>query len=329
MNDSSELRILGAWLTEWTAWQNLSATSLSFTNPELNSGDEDSLSSESARAALRNAVRPYAAHPAPVGEVRLLSARLTPGVERPVYVAVLREAGEWRLIVPFGPFSVPGTPDELLLEDIDGAAEAPFRGGLSVMETREAVWATNEQLEKSWVAGRLPQKALEDVEAVLQAHFNHVPLDEEVSERVGVRVSPRSSDPRHAHIREEANLLSGVGGLQPVWIEEVEAEQGSRAVAFAADDSEVKGETRIFLVPEKKVEIKLLRGAGSHGVVVSVFGEDGELSDLLNGCKICGLTGSEISVITGSVAKVAVEQLAGAFGLQTVEGQPLHMIRKV
>lgn len=328
MNDSSDIRMLGAWVAEWTDWQNL-RESLSSFEAEASPSDADSLSSEAAREALLKAVQPYGALPAPVGEVRLLSASLTPKVERPVYVAVLQETGEWRLVVPFSPFSVPGTPDELLLGDLGGVPKDAFSGGLAVLAVREAVWVTSEQLRKSWSAGRLPSKSVEDAEAVLLAYFNGAPLDYELKERVGARASHRRSDPRHAYISEEANLLAELGGLQPVWIEESTAVKETRAHSFAADDAEARAEIRVFQVPEKGVELKLLRDAGSSSAVLSVLDTDGEPSEALDGCKIYGIRGAEVAVISGAAARVAVEQLAGAFGLKTPEGKPLKVIRKV
>jgi len=328
MNDSTELRILHAWLAEWSARQNLRPP-VSLPREAAEFGGTGSLSAEAARAALRSAIRPYGTLPVPKGEVRLLSAALTPGVERPVYVAVLQEAGAWRLVVPFGPFSVPGTPDELLLEELDGAAEDALSGGLAVLEMREAVWVDSGQMEKSWTAGHLSPDALLEAEAVLLAHFNGAPLPAELSTRVGARVSPRGSDPRHAYLREEANLLAGVGGLQPVWIEESEAVKEVRALAFAAADSASGAETKLFLVPGKEVELKLVRGAGSDSVVVSVLGLDGELSGVLDGFSVCGIQGADIAGISGSVARVAVGQLAGAFGLRSPAGARVQVVRKV
>jgi hypothetical protein len=328
MNDSSDIRMLGAWLAEWSDWLNL-RESLAASEAEADTSAVDSLASPAAREALRNAVRPYGALLLPVGEVRLLSPLLTPDVERPVSVAVLQEAGEWRLIVPFGPFSVPATPDELLLEDLDGASEESCSGGLDVLQVREAVWVTRDQIQKSWSAGQLPPSTIEDAEAVLQAHFNGAPLPDGLHGRVGVRMSQRKSDPRHAYLSGEANLLDGLGGLQPVWIQESAPVKKARALAFAADDSEAKADIRVFEVPEKGVDLKLLREARSESVVISVFGSDGELSRVLDGCKIYGIHGSEIAVISDAAAAVSLEQLAGAFGLRTSDGKPLRVVRKV
>jgi hypothetical protein len=128
---------------------------------------------------------------------------------------------------------------------------------------------------------------------------------------------------------EEANLLGALGGLQPVWIKRSGEVQQTRALALAADDSQAKADIKVFHVPERNVDIKLLKGAGSDSVLISVFGGDGELSEALDGCTIYGILGSEIAVIAGAAAKVSLEQLAGAFGLQTPEGKPLQVIRKV
>jgi hypothetical protein len=328
MNDSSDFRILGAWLAEWSDWLNL-RNSLAALNGEADITDVDPLSSAASREALRNTVRPYGAPILPVGEVRLLSPFLTPGVDRPVNVAVLQEAGEWRLIVPFGPFSVPATPDELLLEDLDGAAKDRFSGGLDVLQVREAVWVTRDQIQKSWSAGLLTAGTIEDAEAVLQVHFNGATLPEELHGRVGARLSRRKSDPRHAYLSGEANLLGGLGGLQPVWIQKSARMDKARALAFAADDSNASADTKVFRVPERGVDLKLLRGAGSDRVVISVFGADGELSTALDGCKIYGIHGSEVAVISDAAAAVSLEQLAGAFGLRTHDGKPLQVVRKV
>jgi hypothetical protein len=328
MSDSSDLRILGAWLAEWSARQNLQE-SFTLVDVEAGSTAQDSLSGENSRTKLRETIRPYPSEPASVGEVRLLSASLTPKVERPVYVVVLQEAGDWRLIVPFGPFSVPGTPDELLLENLNKGTEATFSGGLAVLEIREAVWVTIEQMHRSWSAGHMTPEALKDAEAVLQAHFNSAALSAELKERVGVKVSRRKSDPRHAYILEEANLLAGLGGLQPVWIEESAAVKETRALAFAADDSRAETEIKVFQVPEMAVELVMLRGHRSSAVVISVLGADGELSEALEGCKIYGIHGRELAKICDSTAKVSVQDLAGAFGLRTPEGHSLQVIRKV
>jgi hypothetical protein len=259
-----------------------------------------------------------------------LSGTLTSSTDRPVYILVLEQAGDWKLVVPFGPFSVPGTPDELLLEDLEDApADAPS-GGLSVLSLREAVWVTDGQLQKSWLAGHVSEAVLQDAAAVLRSHFNGTAVPDDLRERVGVKVSPRKSDPRHTYILEEANLLAGLGGLQPIWVDETEAEasQAGKALEFAADTDIPLTLRKLFVVSEVGVEVALTWTPKSSEVTVTVFENEGP-SSALNGCRIIGMGGQEVAVIQGFTAKVPRKQMGGAWGLTRPDGSPLAVKRKI
>lgn len=136
------------------------------------------------------------------GCVRLLSSRVLPGIDRPVYVLVL---AEWeqddRLVAAFSPYGEPATTTEYRT----GREEAP----LKVLCAWNACTVRTEDLAKGWLAARFSAQQLEEALAVFRNAISGEPLPSVLKLRVGPPV-PHPLDPRVEYQREEAAILSGL-----------------------------------------------------------------------------------------------------------------------
>jgi len=190
-------KCLVAWLDEWKIEQSFQAQD-SRVKKSLN----QPTSQENRKAHSHipaDLVRPYDRQPLAVGQIRLLSPRALPDVDRPVYVAVLRKAkSNYCLVAPFSLFTVPAVPSELMT-----GREEPF---LRVLSLWNCQTTTAEIVGTSWIFDDLGRQLLADAWAVYQRFTAKLPLPKRLTQRVGPPLS-HPLDPRYEYL-EAADLDS-------------------------------------------------------------------------------------------------------------------------
>lgn len=165
-------------------------------------------------------VAPVSSEPPPeCRQIRLFSPLLPATRERLLYAAVLEECMDGSfLIAPYGRFSEPCVPGELL-----GSREAPC---LRVLCLWNAVEAPSTLLAKSWVVDTLSDDEFEAATAVRRHLASRETLPSGLAERIGPPLW-HPADPRRRYLDEERRtmeaLLGGTGGsieyptLSPAW----------------------------------------------------------------------------------------------------------------
>lgn len=141
-----------------------------------------------------------------VGDIRLLSPRLTPTVNRPVYIAVFRN---WEpdgfLIAPYSPYSLAATSTELEFPD----RCHPLRVACT--------WNTRSVHPRSVSDSWLIDKLSKEEEADIWHSFRHSavghPIPESLEGRVGGPIR-RPDDPRIAYQCEEADVLHVIDDME-------------------------------------------------------------------------------------------------------------------
>ena len=132
--------------------------------------------------------------PPRIGQIRLLHPGST-AARRPVYVAILaHQAPHSFLAAPYGRFSEPATPGELLT----GRTSAALRV-LCVWNVRSLA---ADILARSWAVDEMPSDELDDARLVLKSLESGKPPDR-LARRVGPPLA-HPADPRHAYEDEEA-----------------------------------------------------------------------------------------------------------------------------
>ena len=149
--------------------------------------------------AMRKLVREFD-RPVAIGQVRLLSPKLTPGTDRPVFVAVF---GDWDegevLVAPFSPFSVPATMGEWLT-----GRTTPV---LRVLEVWNARSVPNAALEESWLVDDFAAVECKAAWHVFEHEAFGKPLAPEFEQQVGPPLV-HPEDPRRRYQDEEVALLA-------------------------------------------------------------------------------------------------------------------------
>ena len=181
-------KYLTRWLLEWELNKRILAAT---------SADPQPFRPSSTRTS------PYAKDfkisPVSLGEILLLGPGVLPCATRPVYLAVLaaRGPGRW-WVAPYGAFTVPATPGELLTQRSD----YPLR----VL----CVWNSQEvgegQLKRAWLAGSMTDKEIQESQAVFSHVSTGAALPGDLRERVGPPIF-QEDDPRWDYQKEEARLL--------------------------------------------------------------------------------------------------------------------------
>ena len=147
-------------------------------------------------------VRPYDSRSPRVGEIRLLSSRVVPGSDRPLYLAVLSVWGKGMfLAAPFSPYAAPATPGEWLT----GRTAGP----LLVLSLWNARVIGRETLGQSWIAASLRAGEVKDALSV----FRHATTGEALPARLVKQVGPPilvPHDPRSTYQQEQATLLASL-----------------------------------------------------------------------------------------------------------------------
>ena len=184
---------LDAWLGEWEISRDLAAGNA----VDDECADADDSADDTATSA------PLSAEPEPVaGQVRLLSPVVPVASERLVYIVVLRVSGDDMFAVaPFGRFSEPCIPGELLTERPDLS--------LRVLCLWNTVELSASVIRQGWVVDSLSDQELHDALRVEDCSRNGDSLPSELVERVGPPMW-HPSDPRRLYMAEESSLADGL-----------------------------------------------------------------------------------------------------------------------
>lgn len=134
-----------------------------------------------------------------VGEIRLLSPRLCPLAERPIYVAVFRDWADGRvLIAPYSAYSFAATRTELEFPD----RMHPVR----VVCPWNSLTVHPISLAESWKIDLLSPEEMKDIWHVFRHSATGHPLPEDLDARVGCSIR-RANDPRITYQHEESGML--------------------------------------------------------------------------------------------------------------------------
>lgn len=180
------------WLEQWNLRQELirQAEEDEEQQPETQPGGD--------MRDLSHLVAPYDPHPA-VGDIRLLSPQWTSRLERPVYVAILKEWDEGLVAAVFSSFLFPALSTELIFPK-----RAP---ALRVLCLWNHYVAPVSVLAQSWLVDKLTEDELRDARQVFRHAMTDEPLPAALAERVGTKISS-ATDPRLAYRQQELDLLA-------------------------------------------------------------------------------------------------------------------------
>ena len=338
------------WLWQWSNTQVAPGSELSALDPLADLADESEKAGLQVGGSLADE---FDSVPATVGEVRLLAGWLTPSVVEPVYVLVLRELSDgWKLIVPFSKFTVPATPEELLLyrsESSDPRAGGPT----SVSCAWNAAAVPDSALKQSWLAGLCEEEVLVDVAELFDAIQQSKLLPPRLADRVGSGLSLLSGDPRHEYLAGEVSVLSElvreafrVAGdlgspVAPLLLVRIsrevirgrnldDAPASQVRLAAAAGDASVSDWSARFTVHRGGSSLEILcviRPDGGTALMhIYVLDSDGEPSVALDGTHMIGDHGGAVAVVKDAHASVPAEAVQNGFGLRLPDGTSLSIL---
>lgn len=199
---------LGAWLTCYEIHQELSEGDAEETFADLIPETADS-------PLLSLQISPFALSPLSVGQIRLLSSKLVPEAEEPVFVAVIRqwEEEDSFLITPFSRYPFPAFTSELLT----GKEEDE----LATLCVWNSVTLSSQSLQQSWMAGELSEEEVQDANQVFDWFLFGASLPESLNNRIGAPIL-YPDDPRIPYQSEQYQRCAGLVRLQQ---EEIAAEE--------------------------------------------------------------------------------------------------------
>lgn len=259
------------------------------------------------------------------GEVRLLSSRLLPSANRPVYVLVL---GDWedglKLVAPFGPMLEPATPGELKT----GRPEFC----LAVL----CLWNTHSvpvsRLQWGWVVDRLPESAVEEAWSVFRHAATGSPLPAALEERVGLPILD-PEDPRTVYQAREFNFLSrlsegillGPQKLRIVHFPKVDRdlENERRALASSSESGRLLIEHLRCNIPSASVSVAFR--PDTRRAFLVVHSAEGALTDLLSGTEVVDGSGLVLARVTGAFASFSLEDGYCGIGLRGARSDLLEL----
>jgi len=276
-------------------------------------------------------VSPYDPHVA-VGQIRLLSPRILPKADSPVYVAVLRTWDKgWMLVAPYGPFAEPADPGELLSGRTDRA--------LRILCLWNARSVPTSVLETSWIVDELSRKELEEAWAVFRSVSTGVALPEPLAKRVGPPIL-HPWDPRLTYQKRQMALL------QPLLAKALIASEDQKSVAVdqpsnliclpdsfwkgsvfratprfalaAAEEpvAKVRKATWKFVGTKLKGLSLTLRVSSKDRPLFMVFDQKGEFSTRLDGAVIVSKNGKTSRPFKNGQAACALKDLKPGFVLR-------------
>ncbi len=259
------------------------------------------------------------------GEIRLLSSRLLPASQRPLYVLVLGDWGDdLKLVAPFGPMLEPATRGELKINRDEAS--------LSVLCLWNAHSVPAARLHWGWVVDRMSETEVEEAWSVFRHAATGSPLSAELENRVGLPIlSP--DDPRTVYQEQEFQLLAplseGILGHQekqriahfPSFVRELEIQQ--RAIAASSGSSRLVVERLRCTAPEAFVSIVFK--PENCRAVLCVHDRDGVPVNVLEDALIVDASGVSLGKIKGAFACFSLSNSLSGLALRGTEGEILPL----
>jgi len=269
---------LDTWLREWSIKEHLDSAESE--DIEEHIYDDNAMNEQLPQVAEFDAE-------VNAGQIRLFSHDQLDEEFRPRYFSVL---GSWRpdndfLIAPFSYMSEPATTGEL------DTQRDHF--SLKVLELWNARVATKSAVAKSWIVDVFSESELSDARTVYQ----HIAFGDELPADLIQRVGPpiiNPNDPRLCYQQEERVLLNSFerncaklrdSNHQPTisftsllgeWNNVID----EFALAAAGHDDVIE---KVYLIDELNIEIVVSEETGSDDLVVNVYDNEGEPSNVIDG----------------------------------------------
>lgn len=271
-----------------------------------------------------------------VGEIRLLSPRLSPVSERPIYVAVFRAWADGRVLIsPFGPYSIAATRTELEFQ----ARMHPLR----VTCPWNALTVHPFSLSESWKIDVLSSDEMEDIWHVFRYSATGHPLPEYLDSRVGCPIR-RPYDPRIAYQNEEAGMLQLLAEINRpqevpeedpllencVPIAEIPLTQLLPEALPLAALTRVPGSSKgeEYQIAGIHSHICLYRTSLLSEVLLVVYEPDGELSRQLDFSAVCGPGNARLATIHDGMARWRADRVEESVKIVLPSGQTLKVFKK-
>jgi tetratricopeptide (TPR) repeat protein len=249
-------------------------------------------------------VRPYDSREARRGEVRLLSSRLVPGAERPVYVLVLADWEEGvKLVAPFGPLPEPATGGELALPGRPLPLQVLCAWNARTVPTKRLVW--------SWVVDFFEEEELSDAWAVFKHAATGAPLEAALETRVGLPIF-KETDPRIAYQDEEVDLLAPLLAQDLPGVQDRVIEfplPVSAPAVLAAETVSRRVEVVRFECPQRSVVLSLFCRVGAAQTTLVLHTPAGDPASGWDGAELLLPWGAPIGRFSGACAEVASRDL--------------------
>jgi len=303
---------LDRWLLEWQIDRAL-----------VDSEDEPASDLEYPQAEDTPAaeVAPFSAEPAvSTGQVRLFSPRVCSPDTRPVYFAVLgREEGGF-LLAPYGRFSEPAIPGELLT----GREAMPLR----VLCLWNARKLPVETASESWFIDDLSENEMREATAVLGHAGRGDELPEGIRERVGPPLQ-HPLDPRIDYLEEESEIIrtpedEESGEDSPAGTDRLQYLR-PETLPLAAEPREKYETAVVYRLPEKDVTLRIrIKGEEAD---LSVEDPQGRLSQLLDGWCVESADGRRSDPITSAKLILPAALARTAFLVVAPDGTRLSPTR--
>jgi len=269
------------------------------------------------------------------GQIRLLSSKVLPLARRPVFVAVLSEWTEdLKLVVPYGPFTIPGTTGELLTDRPDPA--------LQVLCLWNSHTLPAEAIDTSWIVDELSPTELSDAWAIFQYITFGTTLPASLAQRVGPPVvHPR--DPRRLYQKDEMSLMAPLARRAIEWerrrfdsamknalnvIPLLPAILAAQAFRQAAAVPEAAREEWVYQAQALEVECVLRLEGDQRTIGVYVYDLAGEDSMALDGACILDSNQKEVGTIANGRASVPAELVREGFVLRGADSTPIKLHRR-
>ncbi len=188
-SDDHQRERLARWLVQWELDQLLTSANAEPDSPATGTAKSDELPITDLSEE----------RPAKTGQVRLLAPHLLPASCGPVYVCILREDSVHSfLLAPFGRFSEPCLPGELLFE------HRPT--GMCVLCLWNAIEASRQLLQQTWLVDEMSSREHGDATAVLKSLKTGEKLPDRLARQVGSRPW-HPDDPRHDYAARERTVM--------------------------------------------------------------------------------------------------------------------------
>lgn len=300
------------------------------------------------------------------GEIRLISGLLLPVCPRPLYAAVLAEweQGLW-LIAPFGRFSEPATPGELLTN-----REAAALRVLCLWNTHSV---PADVLQRSWLVEQMSSEELADSWCVFQHALTGKELPASLQDRVGPAIF-RNEDPRIEYQEQETGFLEPFKARAIEWAVRSQAAETSKATegenqrtgqprpggsrrlpsrrdrsgrrvnimvlpgltqrpqeeefALAAAGEKCAEKPRIIWIVSPPLQLRFTVEGENKAVSIWVLDKKGDPSSQLNGAKFLSKDGAELGTVLDAQCLLDFDQVARGFQLITKEGKILNQKNK-